>query len=205
VSTTQTDTRVAGRPRDPHADQAILAATIDLLAEEGFDRLSIEGVAARARVGKTTVYRRWPSKIPLVVDALSAMKAPAVPDVSEDLPTDDALVQVITPPTKTRADRSERVLAGLVDAMSRDAELANAVRTGMVSERRRVLTGIVERGIARGEIRPEVDVGLLVDVLVGAIVLRRLITGGKVDARVARGIVELVCRGAATQEEAPSS
>ena len=73
-------TRGPGRPRDPQADRAILKATIELLAEDGFGGLSIEAVAARAGVGKTTVYRRWPSKVPLVVDALTHMKPPmAVP------------------------------------------------------------------------------------------------------------------------------
>ena len=68
--------RPPGRPRDPEVDRSILKATIELLADDGFGGLSIEAVAARAGVGKTTVYRRWPSKTPLVVDALCHVKTP---------------------------------------------------------------------------------------------------------------------------------
>ncbi|HSS10967.1 MAG TPA: helix-turn-helix domain-containing protein, partial [Acidimicrobiales bacterium] len=60
-----------GRPRDPHVDKAILSAALDLLIEDGFPRLSIEGVAARAGVGKAAIYRRWDSKTSLVVDAIN--------------------------------------------------------------------------------------------------------------------------------------
>ena len=88
-----TAARAPGRPRDPQVERDILAATIELLGEDGFDGLSIEAVAARAGVGKTTADRRWPSKIPLVVDALAAMKAPTPAAVAEDLPTRDALVR----------------------------------------------------------------------------------------------------------------
>ena len=68
-----------GRPRDPEADRAILEATIEILGEEGYEGLSIEGVAARAGVGKTTIYRRWTSKAELVVAAIQRYKSPADP------------------------------------------------------------------------------------------------------------------------------
>src|ERR1700710_2802836 len=64
------DTRRAGRPRDPSRDEAIVAATLAIFAEEGYAGVTIEGVAARAGVGKATVYRRWVSKEQLVVDAV---------------------------------------------------------------------------------------------------------------------------------------
>jgi AcrR family transcriptional regulator len=88
--------RAPGRPRDPQVDQAILTATLELLGDDGFDGLSIEAVAARAGVGKTTVYRRWPSKIPLVVDALTAMKAPTVSAIPDDMPTREALLRAMS-------------------------------------------------------------------------------------------------------------
>ena len=68
-------TKGPGRPRDPEADRAIHQATIELLGEEGYEGLSIEAVAARAGVGKTTLYRRWPSKEPLVVDAIKGSES----------------------------------------------------------------------------------------------------------------------------------
>jgi len=189
--------RAPGRPRDPQVDQAILTATLELLGEDGFDGLSIEAVAARAGVGKTTVYRRWPSKIPLVVDALTAMKAPTVSAVPDDMPTREALVRAMSGFTKPHEGSAARVLAGLVDAMSRNEELAEAVRTVLVAERERGLVAVIERGKARGEIRSEVDARVMVDLLGGPVVLRRLITGQPVNQRLAHTIVDLVLDGAA--------
>ena len=189
--------RAPGRPRDPEVDRAILTATIELLGEEGFDQLSIEAVAARAGVGKTTVYRRWPSKVRLVVDALSAMKAPAPAFVAEDLPTREALARAMEGFTKPHEGSAARVLAGLVDAISRDDELATAVRNVLVAERQRRLGTLIERGKERGEIRPDVDERVMVDLLGGPVVLRRLITGEPVNQRLVRTIVDLVMDGAA--------
>ena len=194
---TEAPARAPGRPRSAQADEAIVDATIALLTEEGYDRLSMDAVAARAGVGKTTVYRRWPSKIPLVVDALTAMKAPTVSAVPDDMPTRDALVRAMSGFTKPHEGSAARVLAGLVDAMSRNEELAEAVRTVLVAERERGLVAVIERGKARGEIRSEVDARVMVDLLGGPVVLRRLITGQPVNQRLAHTIVDLVLDGAA--------
>jgi AcrR family transcriptional regulator len=189
--------RAPGRPRDPQVDRSILAATLELLGEEGFDRLSIEAVAGRAGVGKTTVYRRWPSKIPLVVDALTAMKSPVPSAIPDDVSTRDALVRAMGGFTKPHEGSAARVLAGLVDAMSRNEELATAVRAVLVTERQRGLMEVIQRGKRRGEIRPEVDAHVMIDLLGGPMVLRRLITGDPVNARLALAIVDLVMDGAA--------
>ena len=189
--------RAPGRPRDPQVDRAILAATLELLGEEGFDHLSIEAVAARAGVGKTTVYRRWPSKIPLVVDALTAMKPPTPSVIPDEVSTRDALVRAMGGFTKPHEGSAARVLAGLVDAMSRNEELATAVRAVLVTERQRGLVEVIERGKRRGEIRPDVDARVMIDLLGGPLVLRRLITGDPVNARLAHAIVDLVMDGAA--------
>jgi AcrR family transcriptional regulator len=201
VSTTEASVaRAPGRPRDPEVDRAILKATLELLAEDGFGGLSIEAVAMRAEVGKTTIYRRWPSKIPLVVDAITHMKAPHDIRIPDDMPTRDALVRFLSELSRAQGNEPNgRILAGLVDAMSRDAELAEAVRAGLVSGRRRVVFGLIERGIARGEIRPDADVEVVADVLVGPIIMRTLITGRPITPRLARQIVALVLDGAALE------
>jgi AcrR family transcriptional regulator len=190
--------RPPGRPRDPEVDRTILEATIDLLVEEGFAGLSIEAVAARAKVGKTTVYRRWPSKIPLVVDAIAHIKAPASRVVPDDMPTRDALIRVLSELVRSHGSGSaDQILAGLVGEMSKDEELAEAVRTALVAERQRHVIGLIERGVARGEIRGDVDAEVLADLLGGPIVLRRLITGRPVTPRLVREIVTLLLDGAA--------
>jgi len=192
--------RAPGRPRDPQVDRAILTATLELLGEDGFDGLSIEAVAARAGVGKTTVYRRWPSKIPLVVDALTAMKPPTPSVIPDDVTTREALVRAMGGFTKPHEGSAARVLAGLVDAMSRNQELAKAVRAVLVTERQRGLVEVIERGKRRGEIRPDVDARVMIDLLGGPMVLRRLITGDPVNQRLAHAIVDLVLDGAAPSE-----
>ncbi|MGH2503871.1 MAG: helix-turn-helix domain-containing protein, partial [Ktedonobacterales bacterium] len=75
---TETELRRPGRPRSAQADQAILDAALELIAQEGIQGMSIEGVAARAGVGKTTIYRRWPNKDALALDALRTVKPPIV-------------------------------------------------------------------------------------------------------------------------------
>lgn len=192
--------RAPGRPRDPQVDRAILAATLELLGEDGFDRLSIEAVAARAGVGKTTVYRRWPSKIKLVVDALTAMKPPTPTVIADEVSTREALVRAMGGFTKPHEGSAARVMAGLVDAMSRNEELAEAVRTVLVAQRERGLIAVIDRGKQRGEIRPDVDARVMVDLLGGPVVLRRLITGAPVNQRLIRSIVDLVLDGAAPSE-----
>ena len=192
--------RAPGRPRDPQVDRAILAATLELLGEDGFARLSTEAVAARAGVGKTTVYRRWPSKIKLVVDALTAMKPPTPTVIADEVSTREALVRAMGGFTKPHEGSAARVMAGLVDAMSRNEELAEAVRTVLVAQRERGLIAVIDRGKQRGEIRPDVDARVMVDLLGGPVVLRRLITGAPVNQRLIRSIVDLVLDGAAPSE-----
>jgi AcrR family transcriptional regulator len=188
--------RAAGRPRDPEIELAILKATIDLLAEHGFGELSIEAVAARANVGKTTIYRRWPSKIPLVVDALASLKPQESRAIPEDMTTREALVGVLSELARGHANESgTRILAGLVGEMSRDRELAKAVRAGLVAGRRCQIVDLIERGIARGEIRPDVDTEVMADLLGGPFLVRKLITGKPVTARLAERIVTLVLDG----------
>ena len=198
--------RTVGRPRDPEADRAILEATIELLAEEGFGGLSIEAVAARAGVGKTTVYRRWPSKIPLVVDALTHLKMPASVVITDDVSTRDALVRALSEGIRAhRNEPTDRILAGIIGAMSQDPELADAVRSGLLSKRRDNVFALIERGKARGEVRPDADVEAIADLLGGPILMRRMITGRPVNARFIRQIVTTVLDGAGPPARSLSS
>ena len=189
-----------GRPRDPEADRAILTATIELLSEEGYEGLSIESVAARAGVGKTTIYRRWPSKEPLVVDAIKAFKAPVDPTPPrEDESTRDALVRSIGSFTKTVGHSGTgQMLAGLVAEMSRNPDLARAVRAGMLEHRRELIRSILRRGIERGEIREDADLEVVADMLGGAILTRILLTGGAVSPQVVRTSVDVAIGGIAS-------
>jgi AcrR family transcriptional regulator len=200
VETDAAEARGPGRPRDPEADRAILQATIELLGEEGYEGLSIEAVAARAGVGKTTVYRRWPSKEPLVVDAIKRYKSAEEPQPPrEDESTRVALTRVLGGFTKA-VGRSEsgRMMAGLVAEMARNPELAKAVRAGILERRRAIVFAILQRGIDRGEVRPDIDIELVADMLSGTIVMRVLLTGGSLTPHLMHAAVDTILDGIAT-------
>lgn len=160
----------AGRPLDPTRDTAILTAALEGLADLGYDRLSMEEIAARARAGKGALYRRWPSKAALVVDAVRAwreqlapMRAPDTGSLSGDL---DALVAAV-PDFDDAARRQIAVFIGLAAAASRDPELAATLSDGLLERPRRLLHDVLQRAVARGEIPAERDLDLVPDILIG--------------------------------------
>jgi AcrR family transcriptional regulator len=186
--------RRPGRPRSAAAHRAILDAVLALLAEEGFGRLSIEGVAARAGVGKATVYRRWSSKVPLVIEALDTRAAErlSVPDtgtVRGDLT--EFLLQLV----RAMVGPEGRVVAPLLEAMSRSPELADAFRRDLISPWRQIANDIVRRGIARGELRPDLHFDVALDAPVGIIFHRLLITGEPLDEALVGRLVDQVLEG----------
>src|SRR5207244_13402292 len=124
--------RGPGRPRSAEADQAILGATISLLAEGGYDALTMEKVAARAGVGKATVYRRWGSKVELAVDALKASLADVEVHATGSL-RDDLTSYVRSLTTWLRERTGGQVLAGLSAEIQHNPELAEAMRRNLVA------------------------------------------------------------------------
>ncbi|HEY3182203.1 MAG TPA: TetR/AcrR family transcriptional regulator [Gaiellaceae bacterium] len=183
-----------GRPREARADRAILDAVLELLAAQGVHDLRVDQVADRAGVGKATIYRRYRSKDELVTAAIAALVGDiAVPDTGT---TEDDLLALMR---EAVAVYSGRVAAGampaLVAAMHRDAELARAVRDGFLAARRRALQDVLLRGIDRGDLDPDLDLELALDVLGGPLFYRLLVTGGPIDERLAVGVVDLILRG----------
>src|SRR5690348_3843840 len=125
-STTDSVRRGPGRPRSPQADHAILDATISLLSEGGYDALTMEKVAARAGVGKATVYRRWGSKVDLAVDALRAsiaeVEVPSCGSLRDDL------IGYVSGMITWLRESTGRVMAGLSAEIQHNDELAEALR-----------------------------------------------------------------------------
>lgn len=181
--------RPIGRPRSAEADRAILVAALELFAELGFDGLTVEGVAARAGVGKGTVYRRYPSKVELVMAAARSISESEVPAPDTGVVADDlraiarGLVHVLT---RTPAGAA---VVQMVAEVSRNAELAAEHRT-FVEARRGMTMRAIRRGIARGEIRADADPALVADALAGPIFYRHLVTGGRLDGAYADRVVE---------------
>jgi AcrR family transcriptional regulator len=182
----------AGRPRSEEAHQAILDATLELLAEVGFSALTVEGVAQRAGVGKATIYRRWPSKLPLVAEAfgrLPRFEEVDSGDLAEDL---KAMIRAYlhlfnTTPLGT-------VLPSLAGERAHDPALSQ-VLDPVLKGRRRPLIEVLRRGVERGELPEDLDLDLAADLVVGPIAVRLFFTGSKLTPRMVGPLVDLALDG----------
>jgi AcrR family transcriptional regulator len=152
-----------GRRRNHARDPEILQAALDVLADTGYDGMTIDMVAARAKAGKATLYRRWPSKAELVLDAVACMKQNDIdyahlPDTGT-LRGD--LIAMIKPHSIEDGERKLRIMAGLVSMLSRDPDLAEAVNAVIVEPRAAVSRILMRRAADRGEISPDCDIETL--------------------------------------------
>lgn len=188
--------RPRGRPRSAAAHDAILGAAIELIREVGYDAVTMDGVATRAGVGKATVYRRWKTREALVADAIGRIvQAMTVPDTGS---VEGDLLVLLRGNAMLYADPASRaLLSGLVAAMARSAPIAAAVRSSFMAARHAAMRRILDRGVARGELRRGLDVELALALLNGAPFYRYLMAGDEVDDRLVRGTVRVVVRGLA--------
>ncbi|GAA2753474.1 TetR/AcrR family transcriptional regulator [Amnibacterium kyonggiense] len=172
-----------GRKRDHTRDPEILDAALDVLAETGYDAMSMDLVAARAKAGKATLYRRWPSKADLVIDAVTCMKQ--AQSRIEDLPDTGTLrgdlVALIRPHSMEEAERKMRVMGAVVSMLSRDPGLADAVNEAITEPRARLNRALIERAIARGEVSPRVDVDTVAHISPSMVAYRTLVQRKPVD------------------------
>lgn len=190
--------RPPGRPRSAEADRAILRAAVDLLADEGYGGVTMEGVAARAGVGKATVYRRWPCKSALVVDAVTACRESGVTPPNTGSARDDLLVFVRGFMHHLRTSDAARVMPALVAELSRNPDLAAEFREGFVQPRRAKVLDAVRRGVERGEVRAGVDPDLVADGVVALLLHRFLVTGMDLDDDLPERVVDVLWRGIAS-------
>ena len=169
-----------GRPRDPSRDEAIIDAAIDVLVRDGYDRLSMEGVATAAGVGKATVYRRWSSKAELVIDAMATLK-PALEAI--DTGTLDGDVELmIAAACSPHTQRLQQVMVSICSALPREPELLEAFRLRFTEPRIARIADMLERARGRGELGPDVDVAMAAS-LVPSLMLQRALTTGKPAGR----------------------
>jgi len=168
-----------GRKRDHTRDPEILDAALDVLAETGYDGMTVDMVAARAKAGKATLYRRWPSKAELVIDAVACMKqndldAASLPDTGT-LRGD--LLAMIKPPSIQDGERKLRVMAGIASMVSRSPELAETARAAIVEPRIAVNRLFMERARRRGEIAEDADIELAATIAPAMVAYRVLMLG----------------------------
>ncbi|MGS0687000.1 TetR/AcrR family transcriptional regulator [Nakamurella sp. GG22] len=166
--------RKPGRPRELRADRAIIDATLELFADEGYHALSMEAVAARAEVSKATIYRRWAGKQELVLDALATLNDdfPVAPDEHSDAPTRDVLLQALRHMAARDADSvAGRIMPRMMSYSLSHPQLYAEYLDRVVMPRRRWLYQALRRGIERGELRPDLDVQLAAVALVGPMLM----------------------------------
>ena len=187
----------AGRPRSEEAHQAILDATVELLAEVGFSALTVEGVAQRAGVGKATIYRRWPSKLPLVVEAFGGL--PRLEDVDTGDLADDLTKMLRSYLKVFNATPLAAVLPSLAGERTHNPELSQLFEPVSV-DRRKPLIRALERAVKRGEISQDVDLDLAADLVVGPIAVALFFKGGRLNAKMVGPMVDLALEGIRASE-----
>ena len=192
-----TDTAARPDPRVERSRQAILDATLQLLARDGdVGSLTVEAVAARSGVAKTTIYRRWRDKWELALDAVMIDMLPRLDEPVDVGDTRKELLTFINSVVKMLATPPYgQAMQALVSQIATDADLARVYREQVVEPRQAELTPVVKRGIARGDLRPDTDVRLIHELLVGPIFYRLLFSGAALDRNLGRRIVDAILAG----------
>jgi AcrR family transcriptional regulator len=167
--------------RSARARRAILGATADLLDEAGFATMTIDEVAIRAGSGKATIYRHWPSKGALVMDAIMAEIGGATPFPDTGSVVEDFRVQLRATTPVFNRPRIRRMFIGVIFEAQENPELREAFLVRYLNPRRVYARETIRRGIARGELRPDFDDDILFDQILGAFYMRMLVLGSSLD------------------------
>ena len=162
----KTNKKTSGRPRSVKSERAILKATLELLGDVGFDRMSIEAVANRAGVGKTTIYRRYSSKAELVADAIESIRQDVVIPNTGNLRQDlDELIENTAQITLTPLGR--QTVATIISSATSNSQFAQIYQTKYLQPRRKAFAVVIERAKTRNEIKDELDPDLVFDTMSG--------------------------------------
>jgi AcrR family transcriptional regulator len=183
--------------RAERSNKAILDATRELLAADGdVGSLTVEAVAARSGVAKTTIYRRWRDKWELALDAVMIDMLPSFANPVDVGDTRKELITFVDSVVKIWASAPYGpAMQALVSQIATQPELAREYRERVVEPRRDQLAPVIERGIQRGDLRPDTDVRLVHEFLVGPILYRLLLSGGPLDRRLGTRLVDAILDG----------
>jgi AcrR family transcriptional regulator len=174
-------------------ETAILRATLELLAESGYDQLTIDAVAARARSSKATIYRRWPGKAALVITAVRRHAAQPAATAAPDTGTlRSDLLSAVESMRASLAGQDAALIIGLLGAMHRDPELADVVRDQVLDVKREVFGTVIVRAVARGDVPATADAALLAEICSAVLFSRLLVTGQPLDDAFTRHLVDAV-------------
>lgn len=197
--TSPTSPETGTRPRvEGDREQELLEATLEVLAEVGYDRLTMDAVASRAKASKATLYRKWDGKAALVIDALMAQKAPlVVKDDTGSLRGD--LLSVFCGSGGLTDKHQTDLLGSVITAIGRDAEFAAEFRNRFIAPKAAVGRQIYERARDRGELRDDVDIDLLSTALPGIILHRMFLLGDPPTPDLIARVIDQIILPAATR------
>ena len=183
-----------GRPRSEKTKQAILSAAYELLLENGFGAVTVEKIAERAGVSKATIYKWWPNKAAVVMDAFfdAAVVRLPIPDTGSTI--NDMIIQVNNL-AKFLISREGKVINEIIAEGQFNQKLAEAYRAIYFKPRRLDSRYILERGISRGELKEDLDIELVIDLIFGPLFYRLLITGDMVDEAFIKDLINYAFKG----------
>lgn len=187
------------RPRvEGDREQEILDATLGVLIDVGYDRLTMDAVATKAKASKATLYRKWDGKAALVIDALMSQKTPLeVPRDTGSLRGD--LLAVFCAPGGLTDEHQTAILGSVITAIGRDAEFAAAFRERFIAPKVAVARQIYERAHERGELREDLDLEILSAALPGIVLHRMFLLGDLPNTDLIARVVDQVIIPAATR------
>jgi AcrR family transcriptional regulator len=183
-----------GRPRDEQVHQIILATALDLAFEVGFRNLSVEAIAAKACVGKTTIYRRWPNKGAVVMDAFLSIVGPRTSFPSTNRAVESIRLQMRTQ-VKAFRGKYGKMIRALVGDGQFDPDVLEAFRQRWILPRRQLARNTIELAMQQGDLRPDLDVDTVIDTLYAPIYYRLLFETGPLSDAYADGLYESVIEG----------
>jgi AcrR family transcriptional regulator len=189
--------RRPGRPRRADADQAIISATLDRIAADGVNGLSLEKVAADAGVAKTTIYRRWPTKEALLLDALASM-GEDLPELAGESVRDDLIAMIDAMRRRYQDARTGRIMHQLLGEAHRHPEIARRYKKQVVEIRRQRLREVFRRGMENGELPADLDVELALLLVTAPILVQTILRapdelprpGPDVSARIVDAVLD---------------
>ena len=187
-----------GRPRSEETKKAILTASYELLLENGFNAVTVEGIAERAGVSKATIYKWWPNKAAVVLDGFfaateSMLQVPDTGSAREDLFIQvNNLASFITSP-------KGKVITELIAEGQFDKNIAEEYRIRYFNPRRLISRHIIERGILRGDLKKDLDIELSIDLIFAPLFYRLLITGETIDSAFVKSLISYALMGLSTE------
>jgi AcrR family transcriptional regulator len=188
------------RPRvEGEREAEILDAAVDLLNQVGYDRLTMDAVAAQAKAGKATLYRRWSTKAALVVDAILRSKETLQAPETDTGSLRGDLVALACGHGGLCDERTSHTMAGVITALHHDRDFAEEFRTRVVQPKLEVGRRVFERARARGEITADLDLDLFAPALAGIVLHRSFVLGLPVDEKTVARVVDEIILPAATR------